>query len=699
MAHRFSPRANQAAQIGWREWGAEAFAEAKADARPVLLSLSAVWCHWCHVMDETTYSDPTVIDLIRRELMPIRVDADQRPDIDRRYNMGGWPTTAFLNADGELLTGATYLPPAQMVETVHRVVAYFRQHGSQTVPREPEPISPAKPEAKDLEALYQQISQAYDQRHGGFGHAPKFPLTDVLSLLQDLDLGPLAGPSRQMVESSLTAMVSGGLYDPIEGGFFRYSTERDWSHPHYEKMLDDQAALLEVLLRLGDRAPPLLRSAAIGTADYVVRTLYDGACLAGSQDADEAYYQLDANQRRTIAAPLVDRTLYAGWNARAARALVAAGIVYQRPDWSQAGSRAFRTLLERCMADGVLRHTDHRDAVENLTEDIAQVGLTALFLNALAPAVEYEQAAQVAAELLLRALDAQGFRDRMDAGEGRILQASYPLRVNALAGQLTAALDDLHGDPEMARAWQGALTAACRAASNQGMLGAAYGRMLVASRVRPLVVSLPLGLPDRLRAVVVAHLPAGATLRPDPLAPGVVVCRGQQCSRPISEVSALRLALGAPGPERDGQPPDVKEGISMEMGRIPQGADLITFFQQWAVANDVQTAWVSAIGSLTQAQLAFFDQQKRLYQPMVFAEPLEILSLSGNLSTFEGQPFAHLHLVAGRPDGSVIGGHVLAGCQVYTGEYRISVHHGPPLTRTWDERLGLRLWPEGMEQP
>lgn len=112
----FSPRPNRAHEVRWRPWGDEAFAEAKAQDRPILLSLSAVWCHWCHVMDETSYSDPGVISYVNQHFVPVRVDNDQRPDINARYNLGGWPTTAFLTPDGELMTGGTYIPPEAMLE-------------------------------------------------------------------------------------------------------------------------------------------------------------------------------------------------------------------------------------------------------------------------------------------------------------------------------------------------------------------------------------------------------------------------------------------------------------------------------------------------------------------------------------------------------------------------------------------------------
>ena len=124
----FSPRPNRAAEINWRPWSEKAFDEARQLNRPILLSISAVWCHWCHVMDETTYSHAGVIDLINREYVPIRVDNDVRPDINQRYNMGGWPTTAFLTSSGDILTGATYMPPDQMADALTRVAGYYRTH-------------------------------------------------------------------------------------------------------------------------------------------------------------------------------------------------------------------------------------------------------------------------------------------------------------------------------------------------------------------------------------------------------------------------------------------------------------------------------------------------------------------------------------------------------------------------------------------
>src|SRR3990172_225563 len=121
----FSPRPNRANEIRWRQWGEDAFREAKESGKPILLSLSAVWCHWCHVMDETSYSNEGVIKYINEHYVPVRVDNDQRPDINARYNMGGWPTTAFLTPEGEVLAGGTYVPPEQMLELLPKVSVHY----------------------------------------------------------------------------------------------------------------------------------------------------------------------------------------------------------------------------------------------------------------------------------------------------------------------------------------------------------------------------------------------------------------------------------------------------------------------------------------------------------------------------------------------------------------------------------------------
>ncbi len=254
MSHRFSPRANRAAEIGWMEWSSDAFERATSMNRPILLGISAVWCHWCHVMDETSYSDQRVIDVIRERYVPIRVDNDQRPDVNARYNMGGWPTTALLSPKGDILTGGTYIPPDDLVRVLEHVADLWanerddleermqtQKHTHAPSPGQIDPDAPA--------AIARAIVDGYDEEFAGFGTAPKFPQTDALRYLlllyrRDRVAGKADERLYDVLARTALAMARGGMYDHVEGGFFRYSTTRDWSIPHFEKMAEDHAGLL-----------------------------------------------------------------------------------------------------------------------------------------------------------------------------------------------------------------------------------------------------------------------------------------------------------------------------------------------------------------------------------------------------------------------------------------------------------------------
>jgi uncharacterized protein YyaL (SSP411 family) len=326
----FSPRPNRANEIHWREWNDSAFAEAQQADKPILLDISAVWCHWCHVMDETTYSDPELIALINERYIAIRADNDQRPDVNRRYNLGGWPTTAFLTPAGELLTGGTYIPPDQMRSYVTQVSDAYKNSKAQIMERIAEISSKreqtlqtrAAPEAKLSSAIVdnvlQQIVGSYDALYGGFGDEPKFPQTDALEFTleryyetRDIALLPA-------ITTTLTRMATGGMYDQVWGGFFRYSTTRDWSVPHYEKMLEDNAKLLALYVHawqvLGDET--FLKTIRSLLA-YVELSLSDRerGGFYGSQDADEVYYTLPREEREKMTPPYVDRSFYTDWNA------------------------------------------------------------------------------------------------------------------------------------------------------------------------------------------------------------------------------------------------------------------------------------------------------------------------------------------------------------------------------------------------
>ncbi|MBV8374592.1 MAG: thioredoxin domain-containing protein, partial [Candidatus Eremiobacteraeota bacterium] len=319
------------------DWGARAFERARGEDKPVLLSISAVWCHWCHVMDETSYSDPSVIEAINRHFVPVRVDNDQRPDINARYNMGGWPTTAFLAPDGSTLTGATYLPPVQMLRALEEIAEFYRQNKAEIAERSLtlrskrasyKPVEGNELRESMIVRLIEEIGDTFDEEFGGFGDAPKFPQPELHEFL--LTQWRWSGDQRlyEMVSRTIRGMSDGGMYDHVEGGFFRYSTTRDWSVPHFEKMAEDHAGLLRVLALLVLFAPTdEFENALTSATSYVRSVLRDPASglFAGSQDADETYYALPLEERSKHQPPFVDRTSYTNWTCGLAGALILTG--------------------------------------------------------------------------------------------------------------------------------------------------------------------------------------------------------------------------------------------------------------------------------------------------------------------------------------------------------------------------------------
>jgi uncharacterized protein len=335
------------ADVRWREWGEDAFAESRALGKPILLDIGAVWCHWCHVMDHGipgdavhtgTYSNPQVAELINRDFIPVKVDNDKRPDINARYNMGGWPTTAFLTPDGDPLYGATYLTPQQMLGLLEQIAEYYRENQSEITERvkerrvQEQAVQPPRGSGTSVteeivDHVAHEVRRSFDPAYGGFGMQPKFPHPEAINLALVQYARTAEDELRQVAERTLFGMASGGMYDEFAGGFFRYSTTRDWSIPHYEKMLQDNTRLLSTNLNayqiLGDER--YLRIAE-DVARFLLEVMYNGdlGTFAGSQDADkeEDYYGLSLDERAKLPTPFIDWTVYADWNSLAVSAMV-----------------------------------------------------------------------------------------------------------------------------------------------------------------------------------------------------------------------------------------------------------------------------------------------------------------------------------------------------------------------------------------
>src|SRR3989449_4545542 len=256
--------------IQWHEWGEEAFAAARQENKPILLDIGAVWCHWCHVMDRESYDDPETAQIVNERFIAIKVDRDERPDIDSRYQIavssisgqGGWPLTAFLTPDGKPFYGGTYFPPNDHYgrPSFRRVLlsisdAFREKHGD--VLEQSKLVEGALAHAEShmgrsgdfsssvIDEIVQAALKMFDSRNGGFGDAPKFPHPAMLDLLIDQYAENHGERLREAFVMTLEKMARGGVYDQLAGGFHRYSVDERWIVPHFEKMCYDNSELLK----------------------------------------------------------------------------------------------------------------------------------------------------------------------------------------------------------------------------------------------------------------------------------------------------------------------------------------------------------------------------------------------------------------------------------------------------------------------
>jgi len=262
-------RSAQHQPVEWHAWGAEAFARAQAENRPILLDIGAVWCHWCHVMDRESYEDPEMARIINENYVAVKVDRDERPDVDARYQaavsaisgQGGWPLTAFLTPDGRPFFGGTYFPRddrygrpgfGRVLLTMAQVWRERREEALESAASVMSAIEHNESfsgRGGDLSAaLVEKIGEAaltqFDARNGGFGSQPKFPHPAALDLLLEMALQYGNDHAREAFTVTLEKMAQGGVYDQLAGGFHRYSVDERWVVPHFEKMIYDNSELL-----------------------------------------------------------------------------------------------------------------------------------------------------------------------------------------------------------------------------------------------------------------------------------------------------------------------------------------------------------------------------------------------------------------------------------------------------------------------
>jgi uncharacterized protein YyaL (SSP411 family) len=329
--------------IDWYEWGSEAFAHATSSDKPILLDIGAVWCHWCHVIDRESYENPEIAKLINELFVPVKVDRDERPDVDARYQaaisaisgQGGWPLTGFLMPDGKPFYGGTYYPPEDQLNRpgFRRVLlavadAYKNKREDLTKTAEALADAVAKGEAFKgargeftlgiVDEQIGSITQLFDIKNGGFGRSPKFPHASAVDLLLERYRQTGEKHLLAMVETTLEKMAKGGVYDQLAGGFHRYSVDERWLVPHFEKMSYDNSELLKNYLhgsqmikswRLAQTAEDIVAWVNEDLSDRSAGGFYASQDADYSLDDDGDYFTWTLEEVRSVLSPEESRII------------------------------------------------------------------------------------------------------------------------------------------------------------------------------------------------------------------------------------------------------------------------------------------------------------------------------------------------------------------------------------------------------
>jgi uncharacterized protein YyaL (SSP411 family) len=473
--------------IEWLPWNAAAFERARAGVRPVLLSIVAGWSRACRAMDDTSYADPAVVRIVEERFVPVRVDADRRPDIAERYSLGGYPTTAFLTPDGAVFGGGTFVPAGRMAAALLDAAAAFDTRAvdigalASAMDAMPLGIQAGGGEPVDEPAIVSAAFASFDEEYGGFGAAPKFPLTAPIRLALQLCRDGHDERAAHIASLSLDAIGWGPLHDDVDGGFYRCAAERSWARPYREKLLDVNAALAAACVEAAD----VLEAAryldrAQDTISYVQNWLADpvdggwaGFELADAAGADGSSDDGDVRPER----PVVDRTLFAASNGAMVRAALQASRAFQDD-----GLGAFAiTSLERVLAvcyrpgAGVAHCVEDGVRTAGFLDDNIAIGGACLDAFDATGNIVYEMMAEELVRYAIRTMWDGGrglFFDRAEAEPheaiGLMRRRLVPFTTNCEAAALLARLSESSGEADFDAAAESVMAALSAAAPSRG---------------------------------------------------------------------------------------------------------------------------------------------------------------------------------------------------------------------------------------
>jgi uncharacterized protein len=453
--------------IDWQPWSSTAFDRARDQRRPVLLSIVTSWCGHCAEMDRTAYALPEAIDLVENSYVAIRVDADRRPDISTRYMLGGWPTTAFLTPDGELLGGGTYVAAERLPQILDQVAVTFAEHGGKLagVRAEHPGVERAVPGDADVaeRTLVEHLLASFDRETGTFGVA--FPEPAPIQVAMDLFRRDGSLEARDVAVEALDAMGWGGLHDDRDGGFFRCARGPRWDEPRREKLLDTNAALLALYLEAFETfGLTRYRDRAVDVIRFVQRELADHASAGWGASAWEG---------------AIDRTLYTSANGAMVCSMLQASRVLDDEELRDFTIRSLEHVVLQSYrpGNGVAPYVDGAPQVRGLLEDHVAMIRANLDAYEITGNIVYEMMAEELAHYILRVLwDGNGFRDRIhdDGDVGLLRQIVRPFVANCDAARALKRVAALSGEPAFIDAAHDAVQAVVPQAPAQGLHSAHY---------------------------------------------------------------------------------------------------------------------------------------------------------------------------------------------------------------------------------
>jgi uncharacterized protein len=519
--------------VEWREWGEEAFTEARERERPILLSLVAQWCAECREMDERTYGDPSLAAHVGDSFVPIRVDVDERPRVRDRYNVGGFPSTVFLTPGGKVLTGATYLGPdgfRSAIESVRRLWIDRGEDGGR-VPRALGAGDPPRGEVgPEIEAhALAAMREDFDGENAGWGVGAKFPLPRTIEFAL----------TREPDQATATLdAVAAALLDEYDGGVHRYAATPTWGEVATEKLLDTNAGVLRAFsnayLVTGEER---FREGAARIVDYLATTLWTGDAFAASQAPDAAYYLGSATDREGSETPPVDRSVYAGANALAVDALLAYAAITDDERARRYAERTLSYLLDEFVEDGIVLHRE--DGEGGLLEDQARLlGATVTAGSVLGDREALGVGVDVADWTVETLFEDGSFVDGRPVGPGLLDRQLRPIDTTVEMADALCDLAAVVDDDRYREVAREAIGAFAGASDRLGAELAGYGAVGARLRTDPLVIRVEETGSDLHRAAL-RMADHEKVVVPDPAVEGALVERGEERLGPVGAPAEL----------------------------------------------------------------------------------------------------------------------------------------------------------------